>query len=72
MALIIQSQEQFSWAELKNTKIKLEDIQDVLDLMANAGYLGADRILIHTENLPDGFFDLKTRIAGEILQKFSN
>jgi hypothetical protein len=31
-----------------------------------------DRLIIHEHNLHADFFDLKTRLAGEVLQKFSN
>lgn len=30
---------------------------------------GADRALLHAENLPAGFFDLSSRQAGELLQR---
>lgn len=32
----------------------------------------ADRLLLTARNLPPGFFDLSSRVAGEILQKLSN
>jgi len=46
--------------------------QDLLDAMATAGYLGARAMAAYAESLGETFFDLKTRIAGEMLQKFSN
>ena len=45
---------------------------DLLDIMADAGYHDSNRIVIHEESLPEDFFDLRTGLAGEILQKFSN
>lgn len=45
---------------------------DILDLMAKARYNGSGSMVIHSKDLSPDFFDLKTRIAGEILQKFSN
>jgi hypothetical protein len=56
--------------ESKNTLIY--DVQDALDLMANAQYSGADSLVVYSSNLNPDFFDLKTKLAGEILQKFSN
>lgn len=50
----------------------IKDVRQMLDMMADAGYNGCDGILIYKESLPEGFFDLKTGLAGEILQKFSN
>ncbi|MBN2772700.1 MAG: DUF4180 domain-containing protein [Prolixibacteraceae bacterium] len=72
MELLIYNHGNYSHAELKDKNLVFKETQDILDLMANAGYLGADRILLKIENLPEGFFNLKTGIAGEVLQKFSN
>jgi len=46
--------------------------QDMLDLMAEAGYNGSRGVIIHSASLHPDFFDLKSKLAGEILQKFSN
>lgn len=45
---------------------------DILDLMADAGYNSCDILMIRRESFHPTFFDLKTGLAGEILQKFSN
>jgi hypothetical protein len=45
---------------------------DILGIMADVGYNGSDKLIIHYKNLHHDFFDLKTGLAGEILQKFSN
>ncbi len=45
---------------------------DMLDIMAEVFFSGCDMMTIRKELLPDGFFSLKTGLAGEILQKFSN
>ena len=45
---------------------------DLLDILADAGYNGSTGLIIHSATLTGSFFDLKTGIAGEILQKFSN
>lgn len=66
--------------EEKNKKIALIDqtecihsVEDALDLMANARYLGnSNHLVCFKESLHEDFFDLKTRLAGDILQKFSN
>jgi hypothetical protein len=53
--------------------IILNEVQDALDLMATADYVhGCRKVLLHRRNLPDAFFSLKTGLAGEILQKFTN
>lgn len=51
---------------------RISSPEDMLDIMAEAGYNNATALIIHRESLPEGFFDLKTKIAGEMLQKFSN
>lgn len=45
---------------------------DILHLMAEARLNDSGRMIIHDKSLHPDFFDLKTRVAGEILQKFSN
>jgi hypothetical protein len=45
---------------------------DILDSMAEARFNGSDRMIIHEKSFHPDFFELKTKVAGEILQKFSN
>lgn len=59
-------------AEIISEAIVIKSEQDALDMMANTRYEGCDDIIINEKNLPAEFFDLSTRLAGEILQKFSN
>ena len=54
------------------TSGKLEGVQDFVDLLGNAYYQEVNKIIIKEENLGNDFFDLKSGVAGEILQKFSN
>jgi len=44
--------------------------RDAIDLMSEAGGHGALLVAIPAARLGAGFFDLRTRIAGEFLQKF--
>jgi hypothetical protein len=54
-------------------EIKVENVQTALDLMATARYYdGRDGIIFHSMSLGDHFFNLRTRFAGELLQKFVN
>lgn len=51
----------------------LTDVQSALDLMATVRYeTECDAIIVDKEALIEGFFDLKTRLAGEIIQKYVN
>ena len=58
-------------AEIISDDIVIKSTQDVLDLMADCRYQGAGKIIIHEKNIIPEFFDLKTGIAGEVLQKFT-
>jgi hypothetical protein len=43
-----------------------------LDLLGNLYFQGFDSIILYEKTIIPDFFDLKSGIAGEILQKFSN
>lgn len=59
-------------AEIVSEEIVIATAEDGLDLLGNMYYQGFDGIILHSINITPEFFDLKTGIAGEILQKFSN
>jgi hypothetical protein len=59
-------------AELTDKNFIINKVQDALDLMADVSYNGCNRLIVYEKNLNKDFFDLKTKLAGEILQKFSN
>jgi uncharacterized protein DUF4180 len=59
-------------AEVISEGILIHNPDDGLQLMGDLYYQGFDKIILHEKNLSPDFFDLKTGIAGEILQKFSN
>lgn len=59
-------------AEVLSENIVIATIEDALNLMADLYYQGYDAIILHEATITPEFFDLKTGIAGEILQKFSN
>ena len=58
-------------AEIIADKIILTSTEDGLELLGNLYYQGFDKIIIHEKNITPEFFDLKTKIAGDILQKFA-
>jgi hypothetical protein len=58
-------------AELVSDGIELSKEQDAVDLMGNCYNLKTQKIIIYEKNIDPSFFDLKTRVAGEILQKFA-
>ena len=57
-------------SEIVSDEIVLRTTEDGLDLLGNLYYQGFDKIIIYEKNITAEFFDLKTRIAGDILQKF--
>jgi len=60
-------------AEVLQDSNKKANTDDILQLMVDAGYThSVQSMIIHAESLLPEFFDLKSGIAGEILQKFSN
>lgn len=51
----------------------LSSVQDALDVMATISYeYDCHKIVIFKTAIVDEFFDLKTGLAGEILQKYIN
>ncbi|KOY86796.1 alpha/beta hydrolase [bacterium 336/3] len=59
-------------AEIVSESMIIATTEDGLDVLASLYFQGFDKIIIHQNNITPDFFDLKTGIAGEILQKFSN
>ena len=56
-----------------NPDVNIDGTQELLDLFATAWYDGgSDRLIVYKESLSEDFFDLKTGVAGELLQKCSN
>jgi hypothetical protein len=58
-------------AELQAPPLAIRQAEDALDLIGNCAYQGAGHIIVREEQLDPAFFDLSTRLAGELLQKFS-
>ncbi|NML70085.1 DUF4180 domain-containing protein [Chryseobacterium sp. RP-3-3] len=59
-------------AEIISDEIIIKSAQDGLDLLGDIYYQGFDKLIIYEHNITPEFFDLKTKMAGDILQKFSN
>ena len=60
-------------AVLDSSDILISDVQSALDLIATVGWeTGCSRIIINKSSISEDFFDLKTKLAGEVLQKFIN
>lgn len=59
-------------AEILSDENVITTVDDGLNLLGDLYYQDFDKIIIHEKNVTPDFFDLKTGIAGDILQKFSN
>lgn len=60
-------------AVVSSGTILICDVQSALDLMATVRYeTGCNRMILNKEAICEDFFDLKTKLAGEVLQKFVN
>lgn len=57
--------------EIESDKILLKELQDGLDLIGICMGHNATGILVYKSNISEDFFNLKSGLAGEILQKFS-
>jgi len=60
-------------AVVNSSELLITDTQSALDLIATVNYeAGCSRIILNKSAVCEDFFDLKTRLAGDILQKFIN
>jgi hypothetical protein len=50
----------------------LSSASQALDLISLCAEHGTDRLLLDTPVLPEAFFELQTRFAGEFMQKLQN
>jgi hypothetical protein len=55
--------------EIQDNALIIETPQQFLQLMLN---LPSDKVILIKENLHESFFDLRSGLAGDILQKVSN
>ena len=54
---------------LKESGVVIHNAQEFLEIIMN---LPSDRVIIYKENIQEEFFDLRSGLAGEILQKAVN
>lgn len=73
MEINIINQNNIKIACVNSNDILIKDVQSALDLMVSVKYeSGCSRIILNKSSICEDFFNLKTRLAGEILQKFIN
>lgn len=59
-------------AEVVTNGVIINCVEDGIDLIGNVYFQGFEKVILYKENVSPDFFDLRTGMAGEILQKFSN
>ncbi|MHC1682636.1 MAG: DUF4180 domain-containing protein [Clostridiaceae bacterium] len=60
-------------AIVNSNEILITDVQSALDLIATVSYeTRCDYMILNKSAVCEEFFNLRTRLAGEILQKFIN
>jgi hypothetical protein len=59
-------------AEIISDSVLISNAEEGLQLLVDLYYQDFESIIIYENNITPVFFDLKTGLAGEILQKFSN
>lgn len=72
MNIEVHQVENKKFAELRASCTVIHSTEEALNLMGDLYYQGYDGLILHEEQVTPAFFDLKTKMAGEILQKFSN
>lgn len=60
-----------SFVETATDAVVISNAGDAVDVLSTCGSSRTDRLLIHDGAIDSSFFDLKSGLAGEILQKFS-
>lgn len=68
----IKETENKKYIELTSAATPLSSENDALDLIALCWEHETNYVLIHKDVLSESFFDLKTKTAGNIIQKFVN
>ncbi|HEX7673462.1 MAG TPA: DUF4180 domain-containing protein [Bdellovibrio sp.] len=72
MTTLVHDKDGTKIVEVFGEGIFIRSPQDAVQLMMDIAAEGCRKIILHQENITPEFFDLKSRLAGEILQKFAN
>ncbi|EGW41116.1 DUF4180 domain-containing protein [Desulfosporosinus sp. OT] len=73
MKITTLKQSNIEIAVVKSDEVLVRDVQSALDFMATIKYeTGCNYIILDKAAICEDFFDLKTKLAGDILQKFVN
>jgi len=70
--IISHQNDGLTFLEIRSEEQFINNVQDVPDLLGELYGQYYDGIILYERNITHDFFDLQTKLAGEILQKFSN
>lgn len=70
--IISHKNDGLTFLEIRSEEQFINNVQDVPDLFGELYGQYYDGIILYERNITPDFFDLQTKFAGEILQKFSN
>ena len=73
MNITVIIENSFEIAAVFSEEVLITDVQSALDFFATIAYeTGCDRMILPKSAFCEDFFDLSTKVAGKILQKFVN
>ena len=73
MKVNIIKQNNIDIAVISHNELLITDVQTALDLIATVRYeTGCDHMILSKDAVSEEFFDLSTKLAGDVLQKFVN
>lgn len=73
MKITVDRQGDSQVAIIDSEDVLVNDVQDALDLMATVRYeTECFKMLLDKSNMTEDFFELKTKLAGDVLQKYVN
>ena len=58
--------------EVRAESVAVNNVGDAVDLLGNLDYLGGRAVIVDSSCFPAAFFDLSSKLAGDILQKCVN
>ena len=59
-------------AEVVKGSLIIESAGDILDILGEVSFSGSSAVIIYSDSFSPEFYELRSGVAGEILQKFSN
>jgi PadR family transcriptional regulator, regulatory protein AphA len=72
MNIQIQKTDGITYLEGIPGYLLISEERDAVDLVGLCGEHETSRLMLHADNVTERFFDLKTQLAGLVLQKFVN